>query len=226
MKKLILTLLLCIIMPAHAFATEAYEFTKVAIGSFAVIKDATSNVVVQKADGREMFSDLMKNAVKQTRAFGMADVQIKDFENSDDTEIKQAVALLSASFTMLKISSEQSATVCEKILNDPRKVITENGSITKRLFELQEQSNADWDVYVKTSGVVTMALTDSNRTVDGKLHYIKITKAEREQLKKQIVSAFGVAVKKGFTDKTYNNTIPAILLWKFLNDNWAAADSQ
>ena len=212
--------------PVYASTSEAYEFAKAAISSFAVIKDASSNVAVKKVDNNEMIREYMKNALRQQRAFGTAESQMKDFDNSDDPEIKQVAALLSGPFFMFKVTSEQVATECEKFLNSSkREVLDTNGSISKRFFELADQTSANWDTYVKISGAVSLALTDSNRTVDGKLSYLKITKAEREKLKKQLVLAFGVAVKKGATDKTPRIILPAIFLWDFLSDKWLAADS-
>lgn len=226
-KKFWLVFLVGALIPAPAFATEAYEFAKTAINSYAIVKDATSTPLPQNLGAMETVRASLQSSIKQRRAFQLADIQIQKFKESDDAEIRQVVALMSAPFTLLAILQEQITTECEKILNTPQATaIAEQGTLYKRIFELQEEANANWELYIKTSGVAGFALSDSSRPVDGKLHYLKITTAERAELKKQLLAKFGKSVRDGVTSKTGPNAAPAIKMWEFLNDNWATADSK
>jgi len=228
MKKTLLCFFLLVWFPTVGWASEAYEYANAAVDAFIMVKDAataTPHKLNSKAGSMDVVSSLMKTSVSQSHAFKMAGINVKPFTKSNDKEIQETATDLEAVFLMLETSSEQTTTLCEKLLNNPRGAADSMGTATRGLYELQEQVKSNWDVYAKVaSGAISLPLTNSERLVNGRLHYLKITQAEREQLKAKLLRAFGPSVKTvGITTPIYQ--APAGMLWRLLNSRWEPADS-
>ena len=223
-----LSLMLALFISSVAFATEAYYYGETTISALAEIKDASSTPVNQHQDGLSMLRASMKNSIAQTNAFKSAEYKISQFSKSSDPEIQQSATLFSGAISLLRITSEQTTTEYEKLLNmPPKQVIESQGTLYRGIFELQKTSESNWETYAKVaSGAVTFALVDSGRLDGDKMAYLKITSDERKKLLSQLVSSFGKKIKNGITQNTQVNEIPAAMFWKFLNDKWLVKDDK
>lgn len=228
MRTLALTLLWVLIacFPVIADATVAYEYAHAAVDALTIVEKAAS--VQIKPSGKQgsvaAMNFLLKNAVAQSHAYSQASARLNQFSKSDNDEIRQSVSLIVAALAMLQATSEKTATVCEEFLNNPRQAGDAPGTTMRKVYELEEQAKSNWEVYAQAGAVVSFPLTDSARLVDGKLHYLTITQAEREKLKAQLLQAFGPTIKAGVDKNRSFSRVPAALLWAFLNDKWESAD--
>lgn len=223
-----LAIIFALVVASQAQATEAYEYARQAIYSFASIKEATNNAVKTNIEARQVVMNVMQNAIKQKAAFSLANSMFKSYSNSKDEQIRQSAALISASLAMLQITSEQTATECEKILNQqPNAVVDNSGTFMKAIFEIGERANLAWKNYAMATTSISMALTGEGKNASDMTaeelnkpnSHIKITAQERELLKKQIIDNFGVGLK-GDLNRLGMNSIGTALLYKFLNDKW------
>lgn len=230
MKKKLLWFFLLAWFPAVGWASEAYEYATVAVDALNTVQEA-AKVNRHKLDSKanssfEQIRAIMGNSVAQSHAFALAGIHVKRFTKSNDKDIRESATDLDAAFLMLKTSSEQISTVCEKFLNNPLASTDTMGTTMRGMLELQEQAKTNWEVYAKVgSSAITSPLVSSDRLVKGGVHYLKITKAEREKLKAQLLLAFGPSVKTA-DDTTPMYRLPATMMWKFLNDRWEPADSK
>lgn len=233
MKKALFWLFLIAWLPATGWATEAYEYASTAIDAFSVVKEATSAPVADHSAADTPTDEFvataiasMKSAMTQARAFSVAREKLDSFSKSDDNEIRQTAALFTAALYLLQVNSEQRVTAYEAFLNNPQDSLDAAGTVMRRLFELEEDLKTAWDAFARTGIAITYSLSDSTRSSNGALHHLKITQTEREQLKTQLVQAFGPSIKSGIDSRTYINRIPAAALWQFLNDRWESADGK
>lgn len=230
MKKAFLWFFLLLWVPAIGWASEAYDYASASIEALNVVKEATSTPVKNSSQsGVEKMKAVMRSSVAQTRAFVLARSKIKQFSGSKDEIVRNSTKILDGLFEMFQTTSEQNTDGCEKVLNNPREALENQGSGMRRIFELQEQSKSNWALYTKNGGpAIAFALIDIKRiSKEGTLHHLQITNAEREKLKRQLVQAFGLSIKGGF-DKTFiANRVPAAVLWDFFNsEKWESADSE
>lgn len=81
---------------------------------------------------------------------------------------------------------------------------------------------------IKVTATVALALYDDRRPgPDGKLQRLRITKAERDALKAELVSGYGKTITKGSSRDSRPNTAPGEILWGFLtNPKWLDADAK
>ena len=228
MKKAVLWIIFGVWFPTIGWASEAYEYASAAIDALKVVEEATSTppAITPTDEFVASVNAAMQSAVTQTRAFAMARAKVDPFSKSNDSEIRQSVALLDAGLSLLQVNSEQRVTAYETFLNTRRQSLDAPGTVMRRIFELQEDAKNSWETYAKSGIAVTYPLTDSTRTVNGAIHYLKITQVERERLKAQLLKAFGPSVKGGIDSTTPMNRIPAVALWQFLNDRWDSADGK
>lgn len=232
MKKIFLSFILFAWFPAIGFASEeAYDFASASIDALNIIKNITSTPIIKSShskSGLEELNEVMRSSVAQTQAFSLARSKINQFSRSKDEGVLKSSEILDKLIKLFQTNSENVTDGCEKILNNQREALENQGSGMRRIFELQEQDKLNWEIYTKNGGpAITIALVDTVRvSKNGTLHHLRITKAEREKLKRQLVQTFGPSIKGGISKTFILNRMPAAVLWDFLNSEWKSADSE
>ena len=225
MRKLIATLFM-LFMSTFAQASDAYDFASRSITVFDVVRAGTSpkQTVKKSSDPIAGIQGLMRQSLTQNAAFREAQSGIATFLKSPNQEIRGSASMISESLKVLEILGNQTTAICEKFLNNPAESAQAPGTAMRQLFETEERSKAAWRAYIAASTTVAIALTASDRQVDGKLHYLNITRKEREKLKGQLIYSFGSSIRQGSRASDQNNILPAALFWEFLNDKWKSSD--
>lgn len=233
MKKAVFCILICVWLPKIGWASDAYDYASAAIDALNVVKEATSTPPVVNSTAGNPTDEFvttvnasMKSAVSQARAFSIARSKVDPFSNSNDTEIRQSVALFAAALYLLQVNSEERVAAYETLLNNFHRSLDAPGTVMRRVLELQEDGKTAWDAYAKAGIAISYPLADSAKSSNGTIHYLKISQVERERLKSQLVEAFGLSIKSGIDSTTPMNRIPAAALWQFLNDRWESADAK
>ena len=182
-------------------------------------------------DGVELLKSFLENSVRKDNIYESVEIRIKKFETSKDEGIRQAATLLSAGVLLVRSANSGFSSYLEKLLNDP-KLMLQEGTVTRKMAELNEASESAWQTYAQTGSGVTFALIDgllslkSLKKIDKekfgqKLSKLLITKSEIDQLKSHLQRSFGPVIsdnsKAGFVD------LPAISMFRFLQDNWIPA---
>jgi len=214
---------------AWAQSTDFYYFADSAVDMFADIRDAQLSPDRQtNTEGKALLENTLNNSVRKDKVYTRVLYRLKEFNKQDHEGIQQAVAILSADIFSLQIANNNLGEYMEKLLNDP-KLLLQQGTVSRKLAELSDASDSAWKTYAQTAGVVTYSLTEgptSLKEIDPKkmqqkLTKLRITKGEIDSLKNHLQKSFGPVIsdnsKAGFAD------IPAISMWRFLNDKWTPA---
>ena len=232
MKKIIGLLIFITIFTTQAFATEAYIYAQDTISTFNEIKVAADTGTTKKIEGMEVIHNLMQNSIMQKNAFQLASYRLKKYESSKDEQIKQSAVLIRTAIEMNKKLSELITADCEKILNNPKAVLANEGTAYKRIYELTAQSKNFWEAYATASSSLTHALVGNGKNISDMTaaelntpnNRIKITAKERDLLKKQIIDSFGESIKK--PENQSMSTLAVFYVYKFLNDKWITVDAK
>ena len=78
---------------------------------------------------------------------------------------------------------------------------------------------------VYATAAACYALTDTSREVDGKLSYLAITTAQRNELIEELERRFGQSVKQGMVAGQHATEAAPAALWDVLNQPWKPADA-
>ncbi len=229
-KNLLIIFIALFISTAWAQKTDFYFFADAAIGMFSDIRDAEfSPNPGATEDGKAILESVLKNTARKNQLYAKVIYHLKQFDNQDRVEIQRAVAILSSGILLLQSANGNSKSYMEKVLSDP-KLLLQQGVFSRRMAELSEASNSAWMTYAQTAGLVTYPLIDGfSSTLKDKdpekmqkeLTKLLITEKEVELLKSHLQESFGPVLadnrKAGFVD------MPAISMWRFLNDKWTPA---
>lgn len=214
---------------ALAQSTDFYDFADSAIDIFSDIRNAELPQDSQaNNDEKALLESALKNSVRKNQIYARAMYRLKEFNKPGHEGIQQAVKFLTSGIFLLQSANNNFGSYMEQLLNDP-KLLTQQGTVSRKIAELSEASNSAWQAYVQTAGVVTYSLIDgptSLKDIDPKkmqqkLSKLLITKSEIDLLKTHLQKSFGPVLadnsKAGLVD------IPAMSMWRFLNDKWIPA---
>ena len=227
MKKNLLMFLFCLFTsPTWAQSNDYYYFADTAIGIFADIRDADLPQYEQgKEDGTKW---ALKNSVHKKQVYTDVLSRLKKFETSPYERIRHGANMLTGGILMLQISNDKFGEFAEKLLNNP-KLALEQGTVTRRVAELSENSKRAWEAYSQVGGVITFSLTNtptslkelkskSATELNEKVTNLLITKSESDLLKLHLKKSFGTVLSDDSNASFVD--LPAISWWTFLNNNW------
>ena len=89
--------------------------------------------------------------------------------------------------------------------------------------EQTAQADEAWLKFLVGMAMVTHVLTDNSRLLDGKVAYLRITKAERQALIDQVGTLFPKAKVKG---DAHPVDMAARTFWQWLQKDWRSSDDQ
>ena len=151
---------------------------------------------------------------------------LEKYNKSNDEGIKQAKLFLSTGILLIQMANERLETYIETVLNNP-KLMLKQGTVTKTMAEIMENSNDAWLTYARTTATgVTFALTDTPRNLKDLVNAkpitnLLITQSEIDLLKSHLMASFGAVIKDNSQGKVAD--LPAVAMWSFLNDKWIPA---
>jgi hypothetical protein len=203
-----------------AQASEAYDYASTAIDSLAEVRDATDKPIDSKTDSGDdaTISDELRAVILMKSQIKHAEIALESYKNGSDKNFSEGAGLLIASFELLNENLDIQAASMEKFLNDPISGSKHIGSTKREIYEIQANMGQAYKVLYKSTALSAITLEDFDRLVDGKTRYLRITEAERENLKKQLIKRFGQSSDKPFVDHA-DNTFLGKLYWDFLTSN-------
>lgn len=213
-------------LSAYALPSFAYTYATDIINQFASVKDLTLQKSHPSAEGNtNPFEDLLSQLTALKTQLDEFQAVIKNYETSDDPEIKQSAALLGANVLMLSISTQNGIELCEKNLNDPTRIINQRGTVVREIDEFKANHNKAWETYSTAGTSLSFGLTQASdrNNLNSKL-ILKISRSEVAMLKSQIISLFGSSVTKGLNTSIPMVNLPAAEFWTFLNQKWATSN--
>ena len=224
---LVLTALLC--GAAQARTVEQYLFADESIGIYSEMREALNLPPhPEPFEGADILKFYLSNSVRQSNIYRMEANRLKKYDKSKDAGIKQATVLLSSGIFLILSASENLSNYIEKVLNNPS-MLSQQGTVSRKMAELTDAADTAWQTYAKTAASgVTYALVDTPRSIkeisgsqNKAITNLLVNQTELDQLKAHLTRAFGPVIADNSQAKWAD--LPAISLWKFLNDKWTPA---
>jgi hypothetical protein len=202
-----------------------FNLVNIAIDNMQLIQDAQDAQDAQDSNiSNSIFQSLLKKSIYFSHALISARNLFSEFQTNDKNS-QAAISELEISYLELQVMYDATSKQLEDILNDPNKILIDNGTRMKQIYELELRSKDAWESYVKIdSSAIPIALIDFDRTVNGKLSYLKITSNERSMLEKRLIKFLGKDIKNKNPSMI---KLPAVVLYDFLsNEKWISADNK
>jgi hypothetical protein len=230
MKK-ILTLLITVLVTGIACAQSVrhFYFADTAIEIFAEMRDSTiSPPRKANMDGPELIKSVLENSVRKEKLYERVEMRLKEFKTSKDEGIRHSAIMLSSGVLLVHSANGELSSYLEKLLNNP-KLMLQQGTVSRKMAELNEASASAWQTYAIAASSVSFALTDGPKSLkeiakeklEQRVLKLVITKSQIEQLKDHLQRSFGPIIaddsEAGFVD------LPAIRMFRFLEEKWIPA---
>ncbi len=229
-KLLALLLALFLTCAAQAQSTDQFFFADEVVGVYAGMREALSQPAAPaNLEGTDVLKFVMANSVRQGNDYRMQQKRIEKYNKAKDEGIRQATALLLTGIFMVESANEAFTKYLETVLNNP-KMLLQQGTFSRKLAELTDDTEHAWQTYAKAASGVTFALTDIprprnikdlNKVTGERQVNILLTKPEIDLLKAHLDSSFGPVLADNSQAKWAD--MPAMVMWKFLNDKWIPA---
>jgi hypothetical protein len=204
---------------ADALPSFAYVYARDMINQFASVKDIVMQPTpASTASDTNPFENLLSQLTELKKQLDEFGATIKNYENSDDPEIKQSATLLNTEVFILSASTQNGIEICEKNLNEPTRIINQRGTVAREIDEFKASHNKAWDTYAMGGTTLSYGLMQAadRNNLNSKI-IPKMSRTEVAMLKSQIISEFGSSVTKGLTTSTPMVAVPAAQLWTFLS---------
>jgi len=230
-KALILFVFSVFANVACAQPSKSYYFADTLIDIFTDIRNEPFPLEESKKKGDLPFKSILKLAVHREQVFDRAYSRLKILGNLDDATFKESAEIFSVSIVLLQISNSDIKNYAESVLNSPE-LVMKQGTTLRKIAELKGASEDAWKAYAESSSIVTYPLMDGVTSLKEfkqqdpqkmmqPIKKLRLTKAEIELLKMHLQKSFGQVLadntKAGYID------VPAIVMWRFLNDDWIPA---
>jgi hypothetical protein len=145
------------------------------------------------------------------------------FKKNSNKEIASTANSLCNFYDDFIVNNRGMLDIIEETMNNPANI--KQGTLSRKTAELLAKNDAVYRMLPLIAAKLTHTLVDTNRTVDGKLKFLIVTKEERASIKELLIRQFG---EKTLTSKgnKFPIEVSASLLWKFLSDRWKSADDK
>jgi hypothetical protein len=217
MKKL-LAIAIATFACVSAFAFESYEayYIEQTIEAYQSVADAIESrrESVEGKDPRVMISNAMGNFIAQRNGMRKARNIFDQFKDSKNFAIKSSSALMAGNLMMLETQMDASIKQTEKLLNmSNAEFLKQAGTTMKELQETTETINDTWDIYVKSSATIPLALLEGmdkdpmlrdKDAMNKKMSKLVVSRKFVNDTKKVIYTRFKIAIEK-YNKKEYND---------------------
>lgn len=152
-----------------------------------------------------------------------ANSAVQRFSNSDNKMIGIAAHEFSIAYDQLIAALNQSIQSEEKLLSVSSG--QESGALLNETSKWAAEADEAWKLLVYATVATCHTLTDNTRLVDGKLPYLTITTAERNELLVELEQQFGESIKGGIAAGQHATEAAPAALRDMLNRPWKPSDS-
>jgi len=149
--------------------------------------------------------------------------EVRAFASSEDETIRDAARSLEETLDALIQPLVNRVRAMEKLL-EPGGETVEWGQLTDQVTRSNARLDDAWRLLPASTVVVSQALVDSNRTVEGRLAYMKLTRAEHQAMEAEITRLFPNAADPTLSDHPV--VVAVRVLLAFVNSGWRAADEK
>lgn len=167
----------------------------------------------------------LPEVLRSTRAaVGRLDASRTDvqaFTSSGDEAIRAAAGSLEESLDALIQPLVSRVRAMEQLLEPGREPV-EWGRLTDQVTRANARLDEAWRLLPASAVVVSQALVDSSRTLDGRLAYMKLTRAEHRAMEAELTRLFPRAADPAPNDHPV--VVAVRVLQSFVNSGWRAAD--
>ena len=223
-KLTVLLVVLPLLIPAPALASEPYDFVSAFVRTLEMCKIAQER---QKIADTSTIASMMQAMIVFRNVIRQVNSVIMPYRDSKNEYVQKSADSLCMIYTSVMQNSEQAVAFFERGLNDPSEYNSQRGTWLRKLSEIGARADEDWRGLATATAMTTYTLVDMERTVGGNLRFLTITQSERDQLRSQLLGSFGNQVRAGFTEgQSSLIDASAILLWGFLAQDWKPADTK
>ncbi len=199
--------------PSFLSASEPFGFVSDVIQSLQTCRIASDRIKENK--DRNVLS-LMKDVRVFISEIRQANSMMAQHANSNNELIRESSNNFSKIYSSIMANNERMLDFLEKTLNDLGQAASKQGTWLREASEIMAKNEELWRLLPQITVLTTYTLVDLNRTKEGKLSFLTITKAERDLLRSQLHSAFGDKVKEPMKGGALPIDVSAKLLWFFL----------
>jgi len=192
---------------------SAYDFMVTVVNSLGWAKEGLAKERTQTSDLTSKLVN-MKSAREDYTCSGKI---LGPFVVSKDEMIKQSAEVLSLGYDTIRTANELAEAQLIDLINQiSAGKPPGQGTTSNVLATIRSNSDGAWNDLMQAVAVTSHVMVKFDGDAPAK--NLRITKAQREALKKQLVSTFGPSVKKGMqTGQTYLVASGAAL-YQFLSD--------
>jgi len=155
-----------------------------------------------------------------------ANLVMAQHRKSRDEHIQKPSELLSKIYLAVSKNNEELLGFMEHTLNNPAEAAAQQGTWLRQLSENMAKNEELWRMLPMAAVMSTYALVDMNRTEDGKLSFLTVTKAELDSLRSDLRRTFADEIKVGAKAGQLPIAFSASLLWDFLSQPYKTADTK
>jgi hypothetical protein len=201
---------------------SAYDFMVTVVNSLGWAKEGLAKENKKTSD----LTDRLANMKSAREDYACPGKILGPFAFSKDEMIKQSAEVLTMGFDNLRQANDLAEKQTVELIDQVSAGKSPGqGTISERFATMRQNSDGAWNELMQAIAVTAHVLvkyegnSPSNR--------LRITKAQREALKKQLVETLGPSVKKGMqTGQTYL-VASGSALYQFLSDpKWHASDEK
>jgi hypothetical protein len=221
--KLVVVVAAIIFLPVICSASEAFDFMSDVIRSWERCLIADSRI---KGSKKNDFVSTMKDLQVFGYEIQHANSLIQRHSRSRNDLIKESAFRFSQLYAAIVTNNEQAIDLLEDVLNDPRDVISKQGTWLRKFSENTARNEQLWGMMLDLTVLSTYTLVDENRMEDGNIRFLRITKNERDQLRAALRKTFGEKVTEGIKAGQFPLEGSGGLLWVFLSKPWKMADAK
>jgi hypothetical protein len=200
--------------------TDAFDLASRTLETLSLAASARARLTVADSQG---LPQVMRNTRLALSRLDNARLQVRLSKESPDEAIQAAAGGLEASLDALINPQVSRVGAMEKLLA-PDTETTEWRTLTTQVTNLNTQFDQAWRLLPASTVVVTQALVDLTRTLDGNLAYMKLTREEHRTLVADLERLFpGVSEEEG---GDHPIAVSVRVLQAFVTSGWRAADER
>jgi hypothetical protein len=196
-------------------ASEVFDFAQVVVDAMAQVRILSDPATSQQDPS---LNDVMKRAVSQQFAYQRLRGRFEPYTHSKDSLIQQAATAYDGIFWQFQESAKNTADSLESLLNHPEQLVEAPGTQARVRALLNAGNEQAWSMYTKYGmAAVSIALISTEGVApDQKPERIRLSEAERHQLKISLERQFGPVVTQKATPTSPLNMVPPTMLYEFL----------
>lgn len=220
-KKKLILIMLCMLIPTACFATEQYDFANAFIDGLqqlVINRDRSENIDVNQ-EGTQMTVDLMTENRLAIDNIIEAKNGLQKYISSKNMLIAETAKNTSLAYDIFIANGQTTLHHLEQLAKGQG---IGDFDIGKQGANIRRA----WDMMLKCSILMTHCLIDEKPDENGKKSYMEITSKERAELKEKLVSLFGEDVKGGLKGGQTKLQACGASIYKVLDDPFKSADER